>query len=202
MSDPGNKQINADKLKEALAAFGASDSTPQNAQPIPLHPPEIARQYSDDSAAKQKYIITLLNDLEIGWSVEHVLGVELANNITYVPYTHSWVVGVASLRGTITSVVDLRQFLDLPSGQFTPASRIIVANTAKIFVGFLVDAVKEVSEIANQNIVYDTSFIHHTKLPEYAVNGTAVIPGSRRVIYIAHTDNLLNSSKMNDYLVK
>jgi len=58
---------------------------------------------------------------------------------TRVPGAQSWVRGVANLRGTIVSVIDLGSFLGEPSVKEGPNARIIVVNNGGAPSGLLVN---------------------------------------------------------------
>lgn len=70
-----------------------------------------------------------------------------AQEITSVPGTARYVLGIINLRGKIVSVVDLRQRLGLGPSEFERASRILVLDLDGFTVGFLVDAATEVLKI-------------------------------------------------------
>ncbi len=51
-----------------------------------------------------------------GVSVEYVLDIRPARQITHVPRVPKWVTGVTNLRGRLLSVIDLTRFFELPEG--------------------------------------------------------------------------------------
>jgi chemotaxis signal transduction protein len=64
-----------------------------------------------------QYIVFALGDGECALPAESVQGVERVTEITPVPNTVPWVLGVIHLRGAILSVVDLPAFLGLQQRQ-------------------------------------------------------------------------------------
>lgn len=68
--------------------------------------------------------------------------------ITKVPGTPEFVLGVINLRGRVISVVDLGHQLSLTPTEITPASRILVIQLDDASVGFLVDAATSVIKIS------------------------------------------------------
>lgn len=66
-------------------------------------------------------------------------------DLTRVPGTPDFVVGVTNLRGQIVAVFDLRRFFSIPAPASTEAARIIVMGQERIEFGILADAVEEVA---------------------------------------------------------
>lgn len=64
--------------------------------------------------------------------------------ITDIPRTADYVLGVINLRGKIVPVIDLRRRLALPPTEETRATRIVVVEVEQGIVGMMVDAVTEV----------------------------------------------------------
>jgi purine-binding chemotaxis protein CheW len=85
--------------------------------------------------------------------VERVREIVRIRPITPVPRVPKEVRGVISLRGEIVEVVDLRLRLDLEPTEPVRSSRIIVVHSENGKVaGILVDAVREVSRVAEDSI--------------------------------------------------
>lgn len=72
--------------------------------------------------------------------------------ITQVPRTPKFVEGVISLRGRVIPVINLRKRFGLDSIERTKETRIIIVELDISTVGFIVDAVTEVSSIAKSTI--------------------------------------------------
>lgn len=73
-------------------------------------------------------------------------------NVTEIPHTPEYLSGIVNLRGKIVPVVDLRIRLELPRGEVTKPSRIIVISGRDQFIGLLVDYVDEVCPIQAKKI--------------------------------------------------
>jgi purine-binding chemotaxis protein CheW len=86
---------------------------------------------------------------------------------TRIPHTPSFIEGVINLRGTITSVLDLRKRFGLGNASHNEETRIIVVDLAEESLGFLVDSVSEVLRLPThtfeppppQVVSVDTTFI-------------------------------------------
>lgn len=62
-------------------------------------------------------------------------------SLTRTPGAKPWLMGVANVRGGILAVADLASFLGLPKRPELPGSRVLVFNSGRIPVGFMVDEV-------------------------------------------------------------
>jgi purine-binding chemotaxis protein CheW len=86
---------------------------------------------------------------------------------TRIPHTPPFIEGVINLRGTITSVLDLRKRFGLGDASHNDDTRIIVVDLAEESLGFLVDTVSEVLRLPSntfeppppQVVSVDTTFI-------------------------------------------
>jgi len=104
-------------------------------------------------------------------NVSQVLNILEMSKITRIPKAPEYLKGVINLRGTVLPVVDLRIKFGLPEKEATVDTSIIVLNILlneeSIFVGIMVDAVREVLELKNSEIAptpsigtkYNTGFI-------------------------------------------
>ncbi len=61
--------------------------------------------------------------------------------VAHVPGTRSWLLGVASIRGNLVPLVDLKQFLTGERGLLTESSRVLSVRQTGGSVGLLVDEV-------------------------------------------------------------
>lgn len=72
--------------------------------------------------------------------------------ITEVPRARSHVLGILSVRGRITTVIDLRRRLRMPASAPTKASRILLVEGQGEVVGLLVDEVYQVYRLHEEEI--------------------------------------------------
>lgn len=91
-----------------------------------------------------KYLTFVLDGRRYGVPIATVREINRVSEITPVPRTPEFVVGVMNLRGKAIPVVDLRMKLGVKAGKFTRETCIIVIDTPKGESGIIVDAVQEV----------------------------------------------------------
>ena len=102
--------------------------------------------------AEQQLVIFMLGNEEYGVSILQVQEIKRMTGITRVPGTPDYIKGVINLRGSVLPVVDLKRRLDLPNGDCTDNTRIIIVNVDDLAVGLIVDAVSEVTSISRDQI--------------------------------------------------
>jgi purine-binding chemotaxis protein CheW len=105
-----------------------------------------------------KYLTFRLAGEEYGLEILRVREIIGMMDITPVPRTPSFVLGVINLRGKVIPVTDLRQKFNMERAERTALSCIIVVDVGKIEMGILVDSVSEVLDIDAERIDEPPSF--------------------------------------------
>jgi purine-binding chemotaxis protein CheW len=77
----------------------------------------------------------------------HVREVYPLENLTPLPCTPAFVVGIVNLRGEILSVIDIKKFFDLPEKGLTDLNKVIVLHSDKMLFGILADAILGVRRV-------------------------------------------------------
>lgn len=110
----------------------------------------------EKESGMQTYLSFKLSEEIFAINVSKVLNILEMSRITKIPKTPDYMKGVINLRGTVLPVIDLRIKFGLPEKEPTVDTSIIVLsinlNDETILVGTLVDAVKEVLELKNNDI--------------------------------------------------
>lgn len=117
--------------------------------------PTLETQNTRSSAGK--YLTFVLGQESYGVSVLKVREIIRLMDITAVPQMPNYVRGVINLRGKVVPVVDLRLKFALPNAASTERTCIVVvqvktASNASALMGFIVDAVEEVLNIAADDV--------------------------------------------------
>lgn len=68
-------------------------------------------------------------------------------NLTPLPCTPAFVLGIVNLRGEILSVIDIKKFFELPEQGLTDLNKIIVLQSEDMVFGILADAIAGVRRI-------------------------------------------------------
>jgi len=72
--------------------------------------------------------------------------------VTEVPRSADTVLGIISVRGTVTTVIDLRRKLRVPAEAISVQSRILILEGGNERIGLLVDAVLQVYRLREQEV--------------------------------------------------
>jgi purine-binding chemotaxis protein CheW len=87
-----------------------------------------------------------------GIAITKVREIILISEITKIPQTPHYVLGLINLRSSVIPVIDLRALFGLPEGAQTDDSRIMVLQAGGKTIGIMVDAVSEVLRVKNDQI--------------------------------------------------
>lgn len=140
-------------------------------------------------------IVFALADAECALPAEAVQAVERLADVTPVPNTVPWVLGVVHLRGTIYSVVDLRGFLDLPPAPITARTRLLVVTARDMAVGLVVDGVTEMRPLDDA-----LAQGYAAATPEWAASyATRSVTIDGRSVVLLDPERLLFADKLHRY---
>lgn len=78
---------------------------------------------------------------------QHVRDVYPLEQLTPLPCTPAFVLGIVNLRGEILSVIDIKKFFELPEQGLTDLNKIIVLQSGDMLFGILADAIVGVRRI-------------------------------------------------------
>ena len=207
----------SEMLRQALSTMGGASAAPGSLTPEALM--ELARRAGISSPAQiaglqrmmgveggardatpkaPQHIIFVLGDIECALPAESVQGVERISDVTTVPNTAPWVMGITQAVGMIVSVVDLRTFLGLPSLGVTTQSRLMVVTRRDMTIGFLVDAVVEMRPLGEVIGQGDPQMLR--RAPDWArpyIVDTAQFDG--RVVALLDPDQLVFNEQIHRY---
>ena len=97
----------------------------------------------------KKYLIFKLGNEEYGIDIHKITTIiEKEMSIARVPKTPSYLKGVINLRGEIIPIMSLRLKFQLAEDVLNEDTRIIIIKLDEISVGFIVDSVAEVLDLA------------------------------------------------------
>jgi purine-binding chemotaxis protein CheW len=83
-----------------------------------------------------------------GIEVGYISGIHPLHELTAVPCTPKFVLGLANIRGQILPIVDIKKLFDLPEGGLTDLNKVICVRANEIELGILADAIVDVRWIS------------------------------------------------------
>jgi len=110
-----------------------------------------------NTSITETYLAFRLEDEDYAINVSKVFSILEMSPITKVPKSPRYMKGIINLRGTVLPVIDLRAKFGLIEGTMTVDTSIIVISIAlekeEVMAGIMVDAVKEVFEFSEDDII-------------------------------------------------
>ena len=100
-----------------------------------------------------QFIVINIGDEQYGIDIKYVDNIVRMQKITRVPNCQDYFKGVINLRGEVVPVMSFRMKVNLPEVENTNKTRIIIIKLEpNAPVGIIVDAVKEVATLTDNNI--------------------------------------------------
>lgn len=104
----------------------------------------------------KQYLTFVLNNENFALETSKVKEVLEVTTITKIPRMPDFLCGAINLRGNVVPVMDMRLKLGMPAGERTVDTCIVIVDVELgrelVTIGCLVDSVKEVLELANNEI--------------------------------------------------
>ena len=124
---------------------------------------DVARKAADDFEGEpeaegaellRELLVFELDESAYAIAVERIREIVRMRDLTHLPRSPDWLLGVMALRGEVVEVVDLRCRLGLPAAELDRSSRIIVLHgDAQRVTGVLVDSVSEVFRVSEECVM-------------------------------------------------
>ncbi|MCF8018901.1 MAG: chemotaxis protein CheW [Vallitaleaceae bacterium] len=107
----------------------------------------------EEDTQKGKFLTFSLGEESYGIDIMYVTEIIGIQPITVVPELPNFVRGIINLRGKIIAVMDARLKFNKTPKDYNDRTCIIVIDIAQLSIGIIVDAVSEVINIGDDNIV-------------------------------------------------
>lgn len=107
---------------------------------------------NDNSSETVQYIVVKIGNEQYGIDIQYIDNIVRNQKITRVPKAQPYFKGVINLRGEIIPVMSIRLRLGLEDDEFTDKTRIIIIKIDSSTIGVVVDQVKEVVTLVQDNI--------------------------------------------------
>lgn len=98
-----------------------------------------------------QYIVVRIGNEQYGINIKYIDNIVRNQKITRVPKTQTYYKGVINLRGEIIPVMSIRLKLGLEDDEFTDKTRIIIVKIECATIGVIVDQVREVVTLDDDN---------------------------------------------------
>ena len=125
---------------------------------------------SGELHAKNKYISFQINNVYYCISLDYVVEVLKDTVITKVPGTPNFIQGIMNLRGDYITVVNLKNFLNLPNETTSDKNPVIIISCNELKLALLIDKINELFDYQQDSIIdtgdsyYSGEFINNDTL--------------------------------------
>ena len=121
----------------------ASPASEETRRILKVRAQALARTTGAAEASGERIEVLEFSLAQEGYAVEtqHVRDVYPLEQLTPLPCTPAFVLGIVNLRGEILSVIDIKKFFDLPEKGLTNLNKVIVLESAAMRFGILADAI-------------------------------------------------------------
>lgn len=115
---------------------------------------QLAREpVMQDEAVERLHLVEFcLAYEEYGIETSYVREIYPLVDLTPLPGTPSFVLGIANVRGQIVSVIDIKRFFGLPDRGLTNLNQLIIVRNDEIELGILADEVLGVRSIGREEL--------------------------------------------------
>ena len=151
------------------------------------------RQAHDIVPSGQLVTFTL-DEVEFGLDIDRVQEITPRTDITPVPGSPSFVLGIVNLRGSIIPVLDSRLRFHLPIKAPTSKTRIIILDLAGQPTGLMVDSVSEVVKLDDFTL-RDTPPLVAGVRSDYLAG---MVTAANRLITLINLEKILDSKEFSE----
>ncbi|MFS0575119.1 CheW domain-containing protein [Sporosarcina sp. 179-K 3D1 HS] len=116
--------------------------------------------------ADLKVVIVQCGNEEYALPVDAVVSIERLEQVNPIPHLPDYMLGLMRIRGELVPILDFEQILYGRSAKEEPDARVVVVQTAKLFIGLLVLDAKEIIDIP-ENTLTDSSLMAYSRTPYF-----------------------------------
>ncbi len=129
----------------------------------------------------RQFVVFTINGEEFGLNIENISSIEKMLDIFKIPNTPDYIEGLANLRGKVLTIFNLRRRFNMASPEFDENTKIIIANTSVSEIGVIVDGVREIIKVEDNEFDPAPEALNNAK--DRFLSGTAKV-GSRLILML------------------
>ena len=142
------------QTREGVRQEFSPPSAEEKKQLLKARARELARDGEKENAVGESIEVVefLLAYEKYGIESSYVREIHPLRELTPVPCTPPFVLGIINVRGQIISVIDMKKFFDLPERGLTDLNKVIIVHDEKMEFGILADSILGVRKISREEI--------------------------------------------------
>ena len=151
-----------------------------------------SRAGSPGAAEAREYLTFRLGQEEYGLNILNVQEIRGYDSVTKIANSPAFIKGVINMRGIIVPIIDMRIRFNLGEATYNEFTVVIILNIGKRVIGMVVDAVSDVTSLANDQVRPAPEF--GTVLDTAYIDGLATV--DERMIIIIDIEKLMTAEDM------
>ena len=155
---------------------------------------ELQGKQALDIVPSGQLVTFTLDEVEFGLDIDRVQEITPRTDITPVPGSPSFVLGIVNLRGSIIPVLDSRLRFHLPPKPPTAKTRIIILDLAGQATGLMVDSVSEVVKLDDFTLRETPPLVAGVRSDYLA----GMVTAANRLITLINLEKILDSSEFSE----
>lgn len=138
--------------------------------------------YDEQEAQKGMYMTFKSGNEYYGIKIQYVNEIVGFQDITPVPETESYIMGLINLRGKIIPVIDVQKRFGQEPSEYNDRTCIIVVDVKATTVGLIVEKIAEAVEIKDENILPPPTISRVDRIQNKYVYGIAKVGDSVKLL--------------------
>ena len=138
--------------------------------------------YDEQEAQKGMYMTFKSGNEYYGIKIQYVNEIVGFQDITPVPETESYIMGLINLRGKIIPVIDVQKRFGQEPSEYNDRTCIIMADVKATTVGLIVEKIAEAVEIKDENILPPPTISRVDRIQNKYVYGIAKVGDSVKLL--------------------
>jgi purine-binding chemotaxis protein CheW len=153
---------------------------------------DMTTQTQSETRSEQQLVVFTLGSESYGAEISTVREIIRMQEVTTMPNSPEYVVGVINLRGKVIPVIDLRRKFGMESVEATKDTRIVVVDIGNQDIGVVVDGVNAVLRVPMESID-ERSAVEHAQAPQYL---TGIAKVDERLFILLDLDVMLTETNL------
>ena len=146
------------------------------------------------ATGERQFVTFRLADGEYGIPINEIQEIDRSSRMTRIPKSPDYVDGVTNLRGEVIPVINARKRFDLPARDADEATRVIILDVGGSKMGLLVDSVRQVLNL-HQNDIAPPPASLSSGVDEQYISGIGKVDGGKRMIVLLNVARVVTTER-------
>ena len=143
-------------------------------------------------SGERQFVTFRLADGEYGIPINEIQEIDRSSKMTRIPKSPPYVDGVTNLRGEVIPVINARKRFNLSTREADEATRVIILDVGGSKTGLLVDAVRQVLNL-NQNDIAPPPAALSSGVDAQYISGIGKVDGGKRMVVLLNVARVVTT---------